>query len=192
MNAPRPLEFKSSDDKARWLDAEATLDASSPRLQRFATLIAARSVNAPVTFFSLARDGIRYLPDRDPQGQRAEELRDSLSILRRGYDDCDGKVRLFVALCRAIGVRARVVPVYNGDRFVHVQAEVAGVPGWQPTEDDGWTRVELTVAGWAPGMELAGFRRPDGTYPRSGFGPEYREWRGATVRALTAAAKASP
>lgn len=192
MTAPRETVFASSEDKARWLDAQATIDASSARLGAFARELARRSPNPAATFFSLARDGIRYVPDLDPHGRRAEVLADSLTILRRGSDDCDGKVRLFVALCRAVGLHARVVPVYAGDRFVHVQAEVHGVPGWAPTEDDGWTRVELTVDGWAPGMRLADFRRADGTYPKSGWGPRWREWRGETVRGLVAAQKAAP
>lgn len=55
------------------------------------------------------RDGIRY--QRDPN--RREQLADPRVTLGRGYDDCDGKVAVFVALARALGMEADIWPVWE-------------------------------------------------------------------------------
>ena len=77
----------------------------------------------------IARDGIVYMSDivrtggeqidgfTDPQGS-------TLASLERGTDDCDAKARLFVALCLAVGLPARMVPRWRGSQLSHVSAEV--------------------------------------------------------------------
>lgn len=82
------------------------------------------------------RDAVTYV--RDPS---REEFSDSNAILLRGYGDCDDKARLFVALCRAISLQARIRPLFNRQgEFVHVQAEVR----WPGSE----TRPDTQLGGW--------------------------------------------
>ena len=69
---------------------------------------------------------------------------DAIDALRRGDDDCDAKARLFVALCLAAGLVARMVgrwKVYpvtertpKGRTLIHVSAEVFVADKWQPVE----------------------------------------------------------
>lgn len=145
MTVTRSVTFAGPDEKANWLDTMATLDARLPRTRevarRFATARFADPNDLPAVGRSLARfvrDSIRYV--RDPAG---EEFSDSDVILDRGYGDCDDKCRLFVALARSIGARARTRPCFVGDEFVHVQAELF--------TERGWEIVELIVRGVEPG-----------------------------------------
>jgi len=95
------------------------------------------------------RDVIAYV--RDWQGR--EEFADTRTIIRRGYDDCDGKSRTFVALVRGLhlaGLRARIRPIITRRLdFVHVQAEVhfPGSENDSRSFDGGWLLAELIVAG---------------------------------------------
>lgn len=122
----RTVTFPDAMSKARWIDAMATLDARFPTVREFARRIAMAPIHDPNDqealardFHGFVRDSIRYV--RDPAG---EELSDSEQILNQGYGDCDDKARLFVALCRSIGIKARIRPCFKGEDFVHVQAEV--------------------------------------------------------------------
>lgn len=99
-----------------------------------------------------ARDAIAYVGDpKDGDGARHEEFADSETIIRRGFDDCDGKSRLFVALVRALrlpGVEARIRPVWNQQReFVHVQTEVRWPGCGHLGGPDGWVLGEMILAG---------------------------------------------
>lgn len=170
----RRLQWGSVDEKAQWLDAAASVDAASPWVQaqaRWITTYALTPLAKADAVLRYVRDAIEYRPDRDPVGKRAEEFADTKSIMQRGFDDCDGKVRTFVALVRALalpGLVARVRPIHPrpGD-FRHVQAEVRG-PGIPGTEVGGWARVETIVEGVEIGGDVARMRRPDGTYPLAG------------------------
>lgn len=82
---------------------------------------------------ALARDAITYRTDTARIGgediagfTRKPRFGDALEALRRGLDDCDAKARLFVALCRAAGLPARMRPIWDGDgeRLRHVFGEV--------------------------------------------------------------------
>jgi transglutaminase-like putative cysteine protease len=122
----RTTVFAGPDEKANWLDAMASLDARLPETRALARRFAMGKYADPNelgalarTFHRFVRDSIRYV--RDPH---AEEFTDSDAILLRGYGDCDDKARLFVALCRSAGIAARIRPCFQGDEFVHVQAEV--------------------------------------------------------------------
>jgi transglutaminase-like putative cysteine protease len=89
------------------------------------------------------RDSIRYV--RDPAG---EEFSDSDRVLLCGYGDCDDKARGFVASCRSIGINARTRPCFDGEEFVHVQAEVSlsdGRVGGCFCESCRWILAELIV-----------------------------------------------
>jgi transglutaminase-like putative cysteine protease len=143
----RSIVFDSADDKARWLDAMATLDARLPLVREVARRFAKAPVHDPNNPEALARDFARFVRDaikyvKDPAG---EELSDAEQTLRQGYGDCDDKARLFVALCRSMQIMARIRPcagvdVRDPDDFVHVQAEVKNDRG-------GWDVVELIVRG---------------------------------------------
>lgn len=97
------------------------------------------------------RDAIAYVGDPpDAEGVRHEEFADTVTIVRRGYDDCDGKSRVLVALVRALGtpLQARIRPVWNVAReFVHVQVEMRW-PGCAAMADaNGWVLAEMILAG---------------------------------------------
>jgi transglutaminase-like putative cysteine protease len=107
---------------------------------------------------SVARDWIHQVSDTERTGgediaglTRAPNIDDAVDALTRGTDDCDAKARLFVALCLAAGIAARVVPYWkigNGEttheywtcpkdpnaRLYHVAAEVWLDNNWQPVE----------------------------------------------------------
>jgi len=165
---PRKIQFRSLAEKAAWLDANASLDADLTYVRGVATRFArafdpndheglARSLHRFV------RDGIRYVPD---PGE--EEFADSETILKRGFDDCDGKSRLFVALCRAVGLEARIVPVFKKHpySFVHVQTEVRwpGSQNVKGAEPGGWLLGELILKNCALGESPDAVpRAPDGS-----------------------------
>ena len=143
----RTVTFADGMAKANWLDAMATLDARLPETRGLALRFAKQRVHDPNDKEALARDihgwvrdCIRYV--NDPAG---EELSDSDQILAIGVGDCDDKARLFVALCRAIGIEARIKPCFEGENFVHVQAECR--VGRPPR----WVLCELIVRGVAFG-----------------------------------------
>lgn len=76
---------------------------------------------------ALARDCIQYQLDSDRVGrEQIDGLTDSQgpadAPLTRGYDDCDAKARLFVAICIAGGINAEMVPRWKGERLAHVYA----------------------------------------------------------------------
>ena len=155
MNAPRIVRFASMLDKARWLDTAASLDSTSPRVAMLARRIvgAAHGIASLRALHRWVRDAIAYVPDR-VEGMRREELADAETILVRGFDDCDGKARLFVALVRALGdpfLQARIVPIFTRHPFdfVHVQAEARAGMRWTswPDERAPWQLAELTIAG---------------------------------------------
>jgi hypothetical protein len=128
---------------------------------------------------AVVRDGIEYRRDR-VHGIRWEEFADTLSILRRGYDDCDGKSRVLVALVRALtaapppwmqglrlaqlrDTRARIRPVFEGRNFAHVQPELRW-PGSEqvPGNDDGWVIAEVIVEGAGIGTDIETLKGPNG------------------------------
>lgn len=161
MDSPsrrRTVSFASGREKSAYLDAMASLDARQPPVRAFAArIVCARGPNEtePIVrdFHRFVRDCIRYV--HDPS---AEEMADSATILNRGFDDCDGKSRLFVALCRAVGIPARIRPVFNaaGD-FIHVQAETRW-PGSERlplAQPGGWLLAETTVQGCELGQDPA-------------------------------------
>ena len=153
-SSDRVLEFKSLEQKARWLDAAASLDS----LRRGVQDVARRFLEIPDAeartraIHRWVRDHIHYEQDyRVSQGMAGEEFADTETVLERGYDDCDGKSRAFVALVRAaemlrpLGVQARIRDVFmrHPFSFVHVQVEVK------------WPRSELAERAGPGGWLLA-------------------------------------
>lgn len=161
----RVASFADLAEKARWLDAAASIDATGQRIRDFARRfvraypergeLGTRRPEAlghrAAAIHAFVRDSIAYRQDRPPRlGVRAEEFEDSETILARGFDDCDGKSRLFVALCRAAGVEARIRPVFASPRsFVHVQALVRfpGSMHWHGHDAHGWLLAEMILRG---------------------------------------------
>lgn len=166
----RPLAFRTQLEKARYLDAAARMDVALEGLQRFVAAQPWRRMDAERrarAIHAWVRDRIAYSCDRVQNPRGRELFLDSVALLRRGHGDCDDKARLFVALCLASGLEARIVPQLDrrtGD-FVHVQAAVRWpgserVPG---AEADGWVRAELILSG----LELGGDPR---SVPRDAAG----------------------
>jgi transglutaminase-like putative cysteine protease len=109
---------------------------------------------------TVARDWIHQVSDTVRTGgediaglTRHPSPDDAVDALTRGTDDCDAKARLFVALCLAGGLSARMVPYWktpdgassheqikcpSGAQLYHVAAEV-----WL---DNKWEPVELTLS----------------------------------------------
>lgn len=158
-NAIVSIAWKDSDDKARWYDAAAALDARLPLTRELATRFRkATGPNDPEAcarnLHQFVRDSIVYIPD--PKTFIPEETRDSDVCLQHGFEDCDGKARLYAALLRAAGIEARIRPVFLPSRdFVHVQTGVR----WRGSEEQrdrsgllcaepgGWLVGEVTVKG---------------------------------------------
>jgi transglutaminase-like putative cysteine protease len=163
----RVLTFRTLDEKASWLDSNASLDALRGQVQtaakRFLRINDAEARTRAIQRW--VRDVIGYQYDfRVSQGMPGEEFADTSSTIERGFGDCDDKARAFVALVRAaemkapLGVQARVRPVFvrePEDRFVHVQAEVR----WPRSElhenamPGGWLLAELIVKGCEIGQD---------------------------------------
>jgi transglutaminase-like putative cysteine protease len=140
--------------KEKWAflhDAPAH-DARHHSIKTLAGHLRAAAGNVPARFATLAqsvaRDWIKQVIDTERVGRediagltRKPTPDDAVDALRRGRDDCDAKARLFVALCLAAGVPARMVGWWNHDTvpdLVHVSAEVQLHGKWEP--------VELTLA----------------------------------------------
>lgn len=92
---------------------------------------------------ALARDAIKQIPDtaqfqREDIAGLTRAAEHPFAVLRREGDDCDAKARLFVALARAGGLRAEIVPLWAGSELKHVSARVQVGGAWLP--------VELTLA----------------------------------------------
>jgi transglutaminase-like putative cysteine protease len=159
----RKIAFDSLEEKAAWLDSSASLDAGRDGVRALAARIVSEHGRDPrrlaESAFLYWRDGIRYERDvRLSDMERAEQFADPDAVMRRGFDDCDGKARGFVATIRAVAIeartpalRARIVPIFSADwsDFKHVQAEVRwdGSNGYRHARPDGWLLAELTLAG---------------------------------------------
>ena len=155
----RVVTFASLEEKANWLDGQASLDALRGQVQA----LARRFLGIPDpeartrAMQRWVRDRIHYQYDfRLSEFLPGEEFADSSSTLDRGFGDCDDKARVFVALLRAaemlhpLGTDARIRPIFDRrpeDAFVHVQAEVR----WPRSElldnamPGGWLLAELIV-----------------------------------------------
>jgi transglutaminase-like putative cysteine protease len=152
VSKARIITFDTLKEKADWLDAAASLDTALAYCREFARRF--QSIEDPEararSIQRWVRDHIHYVQDwRIVEGLPGEEFADSETVLRRGYDDCDGKSRLFVCLARICGLEARIRPIFARHPldFVHVQAEVRW-PGSERSahaEPGGWMLVELIL-----------------------------------------------
>lgn len=135
------------DDQHKWqlLQEMPHIDSKNPKLRKMADLIWELSLHRPMTFFKLAlavaRDGIVYESDLKQFGHediagvtRPPEPDDAIDAYERGFDDCDAKARLFVALCLARGFDARLWPLWKGPVLKHVAGEVKYKDRWLHAE----------------------------------------------------------
>lgn len=158
----RTISFSNDLEKAAWLDAQASLDATSAPVRRLAARFA--TSHDPNDQEGLARDLHRFVRDsiHYVRDGGIERLDSSSTILKRGYDDCDGKARLFVALCRAVGLDARIRPVFEGRINTHEQAEVRW-PGSNKVRGagpGGYLLAELILENCQLGQNPADLPRP--------------------------------
>jgi transglutaminase-like putative cysteine protease len=106
---PNRLEAAPADAAAgSFLEPAEYVDSDHPAVREFAEAEAG-SEASPVAkaraLYRAVRDGIRYDPYVDYTD--LETFRAS-SVLRRGSGYCVGKAALYAALCRAVGIPARV------------------------------------------------------------------------------------
>lgn len=135
--------------KWRFLAGAPHADALHPEIQVVADALwkVAKTRDAYLELVHcLARDVIRYATDtarvgtEDIAGYTREPKRnDAVEALHRRLDDCDAKARLFVALCLAKGIRAKMQPLWesragNLGRLAHVYAAVLIDERWLPVE----------------------------------------------------------
>ena len=140
-----------ADDLQKWqfLAQAPYRDALHPRVKTIAHALKVAAGGRALCFVRLAhalvRDCISYV--RDTQRTGAEDIAgytrepgedDAIEALERGRDDCDAKARLFVALCLAEDVPARVRPRWRDGTLQHVSAEAF--------VDNRWLPVETTLA----------------------------------------------
>lgn len=126
------------DGKTKWafLGGAPAEDAQSPELAWLAGLLRQAAAASPWPGWAMAQlamccaqDLIVYVLDRDRIGREqipglTEPQGSRLEALQRGTGDCKSKARLFVGLCLAAGVQARMCPKWRGDTLEHVFAEV--------------------------------------------------------------------
>lgn len=139
---------KRSDwEKLQFLQSVPHKDAGQPEVQALAAnlwAVACASKFPRWAYVELAqcvaRDLVRYVTDRERVGREqvdgwTDPYISPLEPLMRGLDDCDAKARLFVALCLARQISAKVMPrptemkVKAGAALTHVWAVVyVGLP----------------------------------------------------------------
>jgi hypothetical protein len=131
-------------------------DSRQPEMRAIATLlsgVASQTRWSVWTFAQLAhalvRDCIIYQKDDERVGReqidgwRPDPYVSPLVPLNRGFDDCDAKARMFVALCLANHLKSEMVPRCKGGKLVHVYARVLAQA---PTDtEEKWHLVECIL-----------------------------------------------
>lgn len=121
-------------DAAKWsaLARETAQDAFHPDVAALALALRAlaggNQHRIATLAHTIARDWIPYQTDTARVGVEdmagvTRPREHPLAVLAR-KDDCDSKARLFVALCRAAGLRAELIPLWRGPVLQHVSARV--------------------------------------------------------------------
>jgi transglutaminase-like putative cysteine protease len=145
----RELIFPTARAKAAWLAGWVIEGAELPKTRALARRFVARfrlpGERAAAIHDWIARS-IIYV--QDPGGE--EQFADADVVLTREMGDCDDKAGLFVALCLAARLDARLRPVFDTDgEFTHVQAVVrwSGSQRHAAANRDGWIVSEEIVPG---------------------------------------------
>lgn len=163
--APRLLELEDW-EKAQKMDTGASLDATNPAVRALAAAVGglgSTPLETATRILRYCQVQIAYAGDTKRSAKATalygpepgvESLADTMTIVRAGADDCDGKSRVACALLRARGIEARIRPVQQANQFTHVQAEARwpAKPGRWPgsdahplAQDDGWILLEPTA-----------------------------------------------
>jgi transglutaminase-like putative cysteine protease len=156
----RIVEWRSDADKGRWLDGVCWIDARLPGVRAAAEEIggAGDAWDRAARIVRWVRDEVGYRVDRWESGAQGERIADTSTMIQERYEDCDGKARAVVSLCRAIGIPARIVAVLEPDGFFsHAAADV--------DTGQGWDRAETIVEGAELGRDPRLRRLDDGSMP---------------------------
>lgn len=157
MTDAQPLQ-PAEDAKWRFLQAAPMLDSRHRGIRCMARLMRELACGNERRFAELAhtisKDWVRYQRDTDRVGSediagytRTPQVNDPIDALNRGVDDCDAKARLFVALCLAGGLQARMEKLANrAGMLQHVYASVFLDGSWLPVE----TTLRRAVIGDEP------------------------------------------
>lgn len=145
----RPMTFANLIDKANWIDAQASLDATDPEVRdlavRYAKAYGSNDECAVARkLHDFVRDSVTYV-----YGPGHQRMYSAKWVLENGYGNCVDKCRLLVALCRSVEIEARILPVFDGDSFYHCQAQIR-CPGSEQdprAEQGGWLRAEVILRG---------------------------------------------
>jgi transglutaminase-like putative cysteine protease len=150
----------------------ASLDSRNPEVRKKAVELTRKFrpddwSNQARALHRWVRDHIRYV--HDPDG--FEELAPAPVVLERGFDDCDGKVKLVVAMAKALGLDADFQPVWVGPSLGHVQWRVRfpGSTQNHGADEAGYLVGDVTVKGAELGQDPRTVpRNPStGRYPLS-------------------------
>lgn len=136
---------KSELNKWRFLYAAPHLDARNRHIVGLAKILWEAAQRRPERFVNLAhcvaRDNIAFVRDTSRVGgediagyTRLPSRDDAVEALLRGADDCDAKSRIFVALCLAAKIPAKMMPLERGDMLQHVYGAVCLGEEWLPVE----------------------------------------------------------
>ncbi len=132
----QPLSFENHEAKAVYMQQGANRDASKPLVLEWA-----KQFSPIVNDWERAEAILRFSQRCiDYVNDPGVEILDSASAaLTRGFGDCDVKTRVFIALCKACGIDAKVLPVFRdrGRRFPHVLAAVF--------LNDQWWKADPTI-----------------------------------------------
>lgn len=126
-----------NDDRTKWefLHSIPTRDATDAELRSLADRLMSVARLSPWRDWSFAnlalalvRDCVQYQLDNERVGREqidgyTDPYTNPLLPYLRGVDDCDGKARLFVALCLAANIEAEMVPRWKDGHLAHVYAK---------------------------------------------------------------------
>ena len=153
---PTVPRFKSDKKKLDWLNAEAAASSRDPRIVAKASelvhdLAPDNWAGMAERIHAFVRDRIRY--QHDPN--HIEALDPTPVVLERGWDDCDGKARLAAALAQAVGLSAKVWPMWRGPMLAHVQTAFRwpGSEKYPGAKPDGTVIGEVTIKGVRLGQD---------------------------------------
>jgi transglutaminase-like putative cysteine protease len=127
MQKKRPLSGPNFDD---FLQTERYIDAHA-----FEILQAAKNIHGDREI-SVVRGIYNYVIETMEYGEYGEESRGALNALRQKKGDCSGYADLFVALCRAKNIPAKVIAGYT--------------TGISSTPKHTWAEAYLKGYGWVP------------------------------------------
>jgi len=140
------LQFESITKSVKYIIGDEIAFIPGPSLQEPTDLIQHEAVEIKTVADSLARGETRYDQTLEKvfkyvhsiPGKRTSELTSALKTLREREASCNGKSRLFVAICRSMGMNARMagglILESTTKRTSHAWAEVKVAQQWVPMD----------------------------------------------------------